>query len=165
MSKLNDLHILVRLLKEFELPVSPILEYAIKEKEEELSTDKAIVVNDVDFISEGPIQNIGSFSSIQEEFASYLFNTKSERTAQNYIRYIDKPLRAHINKVIDSNADSIYAFRTASEVQTLVAKLKEYAPFMNDNLRWHNALTAAISSYLKFIKSRGKLKCQKKCRV
>lgn len=37
MSRLDDLHTLVRLLKEFDLPVSPIMEYAIKEKEEELS--------------------------------------------------------------------------------------------------------------------------------
>lgn len=39
MSKLKDLHTLVRLLKEFEFPVSPILEYAIKEKIEQLSSD------------------------------------------------------------------------------------------------------------------------------
>lgn len=37
MSKIDDLHTLVRLLKEFELPVSPILEYTIKEKIAELS--------------------------------------------------------------------------------------------------------------------------------
>lgn len=37
MSKIEDLHTLVRLLKEFEFPVSPILEYAIKEKIGELS--------------------------------------------------------------------------------------------------------------------------------
>lgn len=36
MSRLDDLHTLVRLLQEFELPVSPILEYSIREKEEEL---------------------------------------------------------------------------------------------------------------------------------
>lgn len=36
MGKLDDLHTLVKLLDAFELPVSPILEYAIKEKEEEL---------------------------------------------------------------------------------------------------------------------------------
>lgn len=147
MSKLNDLHTLVRLLKEFELPVSPILEYAIKEKEEELSTNNAFSVNEENIISEEPIQNIGSFSSIKEEFTNYLFNMKSERTAKNYLRYIDKPLRKHISNAIDSNADSIYACRTVSEVQACTAKLKEYSPFMNDNLRWHNALTAAISSY------------------
>lgn len=37
MSKLEDLHTLIRLLDEFELPISPILEYAIKEKMESLS--------------------------------------------------------------------------------------------------------------------------------
>lgn len=38
MSKLNDLHTLVRLLKEFELPLSPILEYAIQERLELCTT-------------------------------------------------------------------------------------------------------------------------------
>ena len=37
MGNLEDLHTLSRLLAEFELPVSPILQYAIKCKEEELS--------------------------------------------------------------------------------------------------------------------------------
>lgn len=32
MGRIDDLHTLMRLLKEFDLPVSPILEYAIKEK-------------------------------------------------------------------------------------------------------------------------------------
>lgn len=39
MSKLDDLHTLVRLLKEFEFPVSPILEYAIKEREEQYTIE------------------------------------------------------------------------------------------------------------------------------
>ncbi len=38
MSKLDDLNTLVRLLKDFEFPVSPILEYAIKEKMAQLSS-------------------------------------------------------------------------------------------------------------------------------
>lgn len=36
MGKIEDLYTLVRLLKEFDLPVSPILEYAIKEKMDSL---------------------------------------------------------------------------------------------------------------------------------
>ena len=36
MGKIDDLHTLMRLLKEFDLPVSPILEYAIKEKMDSL---------------------------------------------------------------------------------------------------------------------------------
>lgn len=37
MSKINDLQTVMRLLKEYELPISPILEYTIKEKIEQLS--------------------------------------------------------------------------------------------------------------------------------
>lgn len=45
MSKLEDIHTLVRLLKEYEFPVSPILEYAINEKIELLSSnDKGLIV-------------------------------------------------------------------------------------------------------------------------
>lgn len=40
MSKIDDLNTLVRLLKEYELPVSPILEFAIKEKIEAFSGQK-----------------------------------------------------------------------------------------------------------------------------
>ena len=39
MSKLDNLHTFVRLLNECEFPLSPILEYAIKEKIEQLSSD------------------------------------------------------------------------------------------------------------------------------
>lgn len=53
MSKLDDLHTLVRLLKEFELPVSPILEYAIEEKIEQLSLkDESPVVKPVGEVQE-----------------------------------------------------------------------------------------------------------------
>lgn len=38
MGKIDDLHTLMRLLKEFDLPVSPIVEYAIKEKLELLES-------------------------------------------------------------------------------------------------------------------------------
>ena len=39
MTKLDNLHTFVRLLNECEFPVSPILEYAIKEKIEQFSLD------------------------------------------------------------------------------------------------------------------------------
>ena len=45
MSKLDDLHTLQRLLKEFEFPVSPILEYAFKEKIDQLSSDDDSQIN------------------------------------------------------------------------------------------------------------------------
>lgn len=62
MKTLEDLHLLVRLLKDFELPISPILEFAIKEKEEELAS------------------NI-PFSSIQQETKDILLPTRKEHTS------------------------------------------------------------------------------------
>lgn len=59
MSKLDDLHTLIRLLKEFEFPVSPILSYAIKEKEEELCAECTSVTKDNVCSSELTASNIG----------------------------------------------------------------------------------------------------------
>lgn len=158
MSKLDDLHMLVRLLKEFEFPVSPILEYAIKEKEEELCADcPTVVKNDsynLEQIESDVVNEPISFISLKEEFRKYLYKTKSERTARNYLHYIEKPIRAYINKVIDSDADSVYYCMTVSEVRALSLKLKADKSFVTDNLKWHNALTAAINSYLKFLESK-----------
>lgn len=55
MSRLDDLHTLVRLLQEFELPVSPILEYSIKEKEEELMQISTEEYTPISFEQETPI--------------------------------------------------------------------------------------------------------------
>lgn len=158
MSKLDDLHTLQRLLKEFEFPVSPILEYAIKEKEEELcAKDIQLACENVqgeEYDTINGIVSLISFSTLKDEFSNYLYRLKSQRTASNYLRYIDKPIRAYINKVIDSNADSIYSFQTSAEAKTVVLKLKAHDSFMADNLKWHNALTAALTSYIKFLEDK-----------
>lgn len=44
MKTLENLHLLVRLLKEFELPISPILEFAIKEKENQICSESSLAV-------------------------------------------------------------------------------------------------------------------------
>ena len=95
-----------------------------------------------------------SFSTLKDDFSNYLYRLKSKGTASNYLRYIDKPIRAYINKVIDSNADSIYSFQTSAEVKTVALKLKTHDSFMADNLKWHNALTAALTSYIKFLEDK-----------
>ena len=158
MSKLDDLHMLVRLLKEFEFPVSPILEYAIKEKEEELCAECPTVVKENSYIKEQSESIVVNepipFASLKEEFISYLYKSKSERTARNYLRFIEKPIRAYICRVIGSDADSLYYCKSVSEVRALLLNLKADKSFVADNLKWHNALTAAITSYLKFLESK-----------
>lgn len=155
MSKLDDLHTLVRILKEFEFPVSPILEYAIKEKEEELCAESPMVVKDDSYnieLHESVVENEPiTFASLKEEFRNYLYKTKSERTARNYLHYIEKPIRIYIEKIVNPEFDSVYSCKTTIEVRSLTLKLKADESFVADNLRWHNALTAAITSYLKFL--------------
>lgn len=156
MNKLEDLHTLVRLLNEFKFPVSPILEYAIREKEQELCADNPSAVKEwnIDITSEDISDESGSSSSLKEEFANYLLKTKSEGSARHYLYFIDKSMRAHIHRIIDSNADSIYACKTLAEGRSFALKLKADSSFMEENARRHNSLTAALSNYLKFLESK-----------
>lgn len=106
MSKLDDLQTLKRLLKDFKFPVSPILEYAIKEKEAELCAEcHSVNKEDSKFEqTERAVDNEQiSFTSLKDEFYNYLYSTKSEFAARNYIRCLDKPIRTFI-KAIDSEA-------------------------------------------------------------
>lgn len=158
MSKLDDLHTLVRLLKEFEFPVSPILEYAIKEKEEELCVEFPSIVAEDSVSTEQVECSVAnehiSFTSLKDEFCNYMYKAKSERTARNYLRYIEKPIRAYINKLEDSEVDSVYFYTTVSEFRALTLKLKADESFVAENLKWHNALSAALTSYMKFLESK-----------
>lgn len=167
MSKLDDLYTLVRLLKDFEFPVSPILEYAIKAKEEELcashdepARDEVVCVEpkniEVRPVIERTVNSV-LFASEKEEFYQYLCDTKAAPTARNYYYLIDKYIRDYIHKLINSEADSVYSFRTVAEIRTCINKLKANDAFLEENARKHNGLTAAINSYLKFLEMKENL--------
>ena len=156
MGKLEDLHTLVRLLKEFELPMSPILEYAIREKEESLLSEVGETASDSSLYADerpvSPIEEYVAHESIKDSFRNYLYSEKSAKTALNYLRYIDKPIRKYIAAIVDNTADSIYSYQTVEDVNKCILKLKSDNGFTSDNLRWHNALTAALTSYVRFLK-------------
>ena len=98
-----------------------------------------------------------SYTSVKEEFYQYLYDTKAAQTARNYYSYIDKQIRVYINKLIDSEADSVYSFRTVAEIRACIQKLKANNEFIENNARMHNALTASTNSYLKFLEMKEKL--------
>lgn len=79
MSKIDDLHTLIRLLKEFEFPVSPILEYAIKEKMEELAPNSVRSAS-------MPVAEVYSEESIVETSSIKAVNTKKKPTTLRVIR-------------------------------------------------------------------------------
>lgn len=162
MNDLDKLHTLVRLLKEFEFPISPILEYAILEKEKELCTANAPTVNDAS-VNNFKDQSMNvvcistPFISLKEEFSKYLYKTKSAATARCYLSAIDRPIRIYINKVVEQNTNSVFAYKTRSEFESCIARLRSDVSFIAENIKRHNALTAALTSYLKFLESKENL--------
>lgn len=158
MSKIDDLHTLVRLLQEFDLPISPILEYAIKEKEEKLSAINNTILKEVSVeeMSENTIEMDMSVAetSLKEKFSKYLLKNKSRKTVQNYLYVIDNPIRFHINRVVDKELDSIYSFTNVDDVQYCLAKLKADEQFVAANQVSHNTFTAAINNYIRFLEGR-----------
>lgn len=162
MNDLDNLHTLVRLLKEFEFPISPILEYAILEKEKELCTTNVPTVND-DHVNNFKNQSLNiackstPILSLKEEFSKYLYKTKSATTARCYLSAIENPIRSFINKVVEQNTNSIFAYKTISEFESCIARLKSDNSFIAENIKRHNALTAALASYLKFLESKENL--------
>lgn len=158
MTKIDDLHTLVRLLQEFDLPISPILEYAIKEKEEKLSAINNTILKEesVEEKSDYTLKMDRSvtYASLKEKFSEYLLINKSKKTVRNYLYAIDNTIRFHINRVVDTELDSIYSFTNVADVQCCLAKLKADEQFVAANQVSHNIFTAAISSYIKFLEGR-----------
>lgn len=153
MSKLDDLHTLKRLLKEFELPVSPILEYAIKEIEAKLCTDESPASGNDDVSATHSEYESSSFVSAKEGFHEYLHKTKAISTTRNYLYFIDKPIRTYIAKLYGKETDSVYSFKSPHSFSACIQKLRTDNSFMSENLRWHNALTATLNCYLKFLET------------
>lgn len=152
MQPCEELELIISLIKKYNLPLSPILEYAIKEKMESVkvfntlrSTDSGSSLESQAVIYHG--------DSIKERFRKYLFNSKSQRTARNYYSLIDGHIRKYISKIINPSADSIFTYSTTDEVKTCITKLKADDGFALENKKWHNALTASLKSYLIFIES------------
>lgn len=69
MGKLDDIHTLVILLKEFDLPVSPILEYAIKDRERQYSESTNRVETDA-LMRQADVKQNKKLSDYADDFAS-----------------------------------------------------------------------------------------------
>lgn len=153
MGSLEDLHTLIRLLRKYELPVSPILEYAIKEKEEELCADNTL--NDCELSTEQTLKTnkVVDCDSTIQNFSTYLNIVRSEKTARDYLWYIDIPIRRLINKLVDPDANTIYSYQTIEDAKSCIHILKLNIEFMKDDLLYRNGLSAALMYYINFLKN------------
>ena len=91
---------------------------------------------------------------IKEQFYIYLSRTKTEGTAKSYTSTLDNAVRQFINQEVDANADSIFSYTTPEDVSLCIGILTSSRTFMEENARKHNAMTAALNQYLRFVQSR-----------
>lgn len=121
MSKLDDLHTLVRLLKEFEFPVSPILEYAIKEKIEQLSSD-----NESPVVM--PIVEIPENDGTHEVSVKATAGTKKKLSVLRIIRAdgtiieCEKATTAFCQAIREIGAEKVYSLKIPLDNMYLVTK-------------------------------------------
>ena len=92
--------------------------------------------------------------SLKEQFRAFLAVRKSESTTNGYTSMLDSSIRKWIKQEVDAQADSIFSYTTAEDVQICIDLLKEIPGFRKENDRKHNGLTAALNQYLLFIKER-----------
>ncbi len=91
---------------------------------------------------------------IKEQFRIYLSRMKTEGTAKSYTSTLDNAVRQFINQDVDANADSIFSYTTPEDVSLCIGILTSSRAFMEENARKHNAMTAALNQYLRFVQSR-----------
>lgn len=152
MKSRDELELIISLIKKYNLPLSPILEYAINEK---IGSIKDFEMSE-SFVSESSDSDthISCYgNNLKDNFKKYLFDNKSQGTARNYLRIIDGHIRRYVSKLVAPNADSIYSFTTIEDVKSCIFKLKADNDFLQENAKWHNAFTASLSSYLHFIEN------------
>lgn len=89
---------------------------------------------------------------IKEQARLYMEQNVTESTANNYINILDRVVRAYITEKIDSAADSIFSYTTIDDVTLVMDMLNSDEEFRIDNSKRHNAMTAAMNQYLKFIR-------------
>ena len=88
---------------------------------------------------------------IKEQFRSFLARQKAEGTANSYTSTLDNAVRKWVNQEVDERADSVFAYTTVDDVRLCIDMLNASQEFVEENMRKHNSMSAALNQYLKFI--------------
>ena len=154
MTAQEELNLITTLLRKYNLPISPILEYAIQERISDLTSaatadDKQEAIG----VAEPECQiayDLGN-GTIEERFEKYLCVRKSQGTAKYYTGKLGRAIPPFLQKIVSPDAVSVYSYTTVKTVKTLIAKLKSSEEFLKENDRCHHALSASLNAYLHFI--------------
>ena len=93
---------------------------------------------------------------LEMQFHEFLRRTKTEGTAKSYTSTLDNAVRKWVNMEVDANANSIFSYTTAEDVRLCIEMLNSSTAFVEENVRKHHAMSAALNQYLVFIEEREK---------
>lgn len=92
-------------------------------------------------------------ASIRGRFKAWMEGLLDRSTVSNYMKKMEVDVKEHILAEIDSEFDTIFNYTNAEDVQLYIDMLKSSDSFMQENIRMHNSMTAALGKYLKFVMS------------
>lgn len=91
-------------------------------------------------------------TSIRGRFKYWMEQNLDRSTVSNYMKKLDVNIKEHIRAEIDSEFDTIFEYTDADDVKLYIDMLKSSDNFIQENIRMHNSMTAALNQYLKFIR-------------
>ncbi len=90
-------------------------------------------------------------TSVRGRFKRWLEGYLDRSTVSNYMKKLDVDITRFVREEIDSEFDTIFNYATTEDVQLYIDMLKSSTIFMQENIRMHNSMTAALGKYLKFV--------------
>lgn len=92
-------------------------------------------------------------TSTRGRFKHWMEQYLDRSTVSNYMKKLDVDIKEMVRAEIDSEFETIFNYTDAEEVQLYIDMLKSSDNFMQENIRMHNSMTAALGKYQKFVNS------------
>ncbi len=92
--------------------------------------------------------------SVRGRFKRWMEASLDRSTVSNYLKKLDDYIPEWIRQELDEpDFNSIYDYTTPDDVQLYIELLKSSDAFMQENIRMHNSMTAALGKFLRFVES------------
>lgn len=90
-------------------------------------------------------------TSIRGRFKNWMEGQLDRSTVSNYMKKLDVDIKEWVRIELEPEFESIFDYTNVEEVQVYIDLLKASDSFMQENIRMHNSMTAAIGKYKKFL--------------
>lgn len=92
-------------------------------------------------------------TSVRGRFKLWMEQHLDRSTVSNYMKKLDVDIKDFVRAEIDSEFDTIFNYSNAEDVQLYIDMLKSSDTFIQENIRMHNSMTAALGKYIKFVRN------------